>query len=307
MKRRFCWIFYYYYYYFNFNEFLYLFKNKNKKIVNRLFKRQSQNRLFKRRSQLFSELPVFNFFWIYARQRCGGGARLGLSTSGGARMRLSVSGGVRWGCWRAVMRDGVVGERWWRKAGVVQWVFLGCPGVGKGTYANRLCNLLGIPHIATGDLVHEELASSGPLSQQVSISRIHIWSLIFRTKVLWENFQDPNSIATGKFFCSVSTANWLGGQFEALGRCIALAWEIVSPRDDFTIFFLTDIKNALKLKNNNKKNSTEYNKKTLLQHVKNVVKMILQHFSVCCRMRCCRKCQTFNNFQFMLSSMLLNI
>ncbi|EXB84825.1 putative adenylate kinase 1 [Morus notabilis] len=50
----------------------------------------------------------------------------------------------------------------------VQWVFLGCPGVGKGTYASRLCNLLGVPHIATGDLVREELASSGPLSRQLS-------------------------------------------------------------------------------------------------------------------------------------------
>lgn len=49
----------------------------------------------------------------------------------------------------------------------VQWVFLGCPGVGKGTYASRLSHLLGVPHIATGDLVREELSSSGPLSQQV--------------------------------------------------------------------------------------------------------------------------------------------
>ncbi|XP_017985168.1 PREDICTED: probable adenylate kinase 6, chloroplastic isoform X1 [Theobroma cacao] len=49
----------------------------------------------------------------------------------------------------------------------VQWVFLGCPGVGKGTYASRLSNLLGVPHIATGDLVRDELASSGPLSSQV--------------------------------------------------------------------------------------------------------------------------------------------
>jgi adenylate kinase len=49
----------------------------------------------------------------------------------------------------------------------VQWVFLGCPGVGKGTYASRLSNLLGIPHIATGDLVRDELASSGSLSKKV--------------------------------------------------------------------------------------------------------------------------------------------
>lgn len=49
----------------------------------------------------------------------------------------------------------------------VQWVFLGCPGVGKGTYASRLSSLLGVPHIATGDLVREELNSSGPLASQV--------------------------------------------------------------------------------------------------------------------------------------------
>lgn len=49
-----------------------------------------------------------------------------------------------------------------------QWVFLGCPGVGKGTYASRLSKLLGVPHIATGDLVREELSSSGPLCNQLA-------------------------------------------------------------------------------------------------------------------------------------------
>ncbi|KAK4281433.1 hypothetical protein QN277_012927 [Acacia crassicarpa] len=51
--------------------------------------------------------------------------------------------------------------------GNIHWVFLGCPGVGKGTYASRLSTLIGVPHIATGDLVREELASSGPLSAQL--------------------------------------------------------------------------------------------------------------------------------------------
>ncbi|XP_073134509.1 adenylate kinase [Henckelia pumila] len=50
----------------------------------------------------------------------------------------------------------------------VQWVFLGCPGVGKGTYASRLSALLGVPHIATGDLVREELSSSGSLSKELA-------------------------------------------------------------------------------------------------------------------------------------------
>ncbi|KAM1782928.1 hypothetical protein ACFX11_041340 [Malus domestica] len=50
----------------------------------------------------------------------------------------------------------------------VQWVFLGCPGVGKGTYASRLCHLLGVPHIATGDLVRDELAASGLFALQLA-------------------------------------------------------------------------------------------------------------------------------------------
>ncbi|GAB4856753.1 hypothetical protein Ancab_014671 [Ancistrocladus abbreviatus] len=50
----------------------------------------------------------------------------------------------------------------------IQWVFLGCPGVGKGTYASRLSTFLGVPHIATGDLVRHELSSSGPLSKQLA-------------------------------------------------------------------------------------------------------------------------------------------
>lgn len=50
----------------------------------------------------------------------------------------------------------------------MQWVFLGCPGVGKGTYASRLSKLLAVPHIATGDLVRDELSSKGPLSSQLA-------------------------------------------------------------------------------------------------------------------------------------------
>ena len=36
------------------------------------------------------------------------------------------------------------------------------------TQTDELCNILGIPHIVTGDLVREELMSSGSLSAQLS-------------------------------------------------------------------------------------------------------------------------------------------
>lgn len=39
----------------------------------------------------------------------------------------------------------------------VNWVFLGAPGVGKGTYATRISKLMQIPHISAGDLVRDEI------------------------------------------------------------------------------------------------------------------------------------------------------
>lgn len=52
----------------------------------------------------------------------------------------------------------------------VQWVFLGCPGVGKGTYASRLAKLLHVPHIAMGDLVRREILNLTPMAEQVCFS-----------------------------------------------------------------------------------------------------------------------------------------
>ena len=49
----------------------------------------------------------------------------------------------------------------------VQWVFLGCPGVGKGTYASRLAKLLEVPHIAMGDLVRNEILQKTSMAEQV--------------------------------------------------------------------------------------------------------------------------------------------
>lgn len=50
----------------------------------------------------------------------------------------------------------------------VNWVFLGPPGVGKGTYASRASKAFGVPHIATGDLIRAEIKAGTALGQQVS-------------------------------------------------------------------------------------------------------------------------------------------
>lgn len=47
------------------------------------------------------------------------------------------------------------------------WVFLGPPGVGKGTYASRIADALGLAHISAGELVREEIKQQTDLGQQV--------------------------------------------------------------------------------------------------------------------------------------------
>lgn len=49
----------------------------------------------------------------------------------------------------------------------LRWVFLGPPGVGKGTYASRIAAALSVPHIAAGDLVRAEIKSGSTLGQQM--------------------------------------------------------------------------------------------------------------------------------------------
>jgi adenylate kinase len=49
----------------------------------------------------------------------------------------------------------------------VNWVFLGAPGVGKGTYATRISKLMQIPHISAGDLVRDEIKRGTALGAEM--------------------------------------------------------------------------------------------------------------------------------------------
>ncbi len=46
-------------------------------------------------------------------------------------------------------------------------VFIGPPGVGKGTYAKIFTSKYGIPHISTGDIFREEIAKGSELGKKV--------------------------------------------------------------------------------------------------------------------------------------------
>jgi len=49
----------------------------------------------------------------------------------------------------------------------MRMVFLGPPGVGKGTYAKAVSREFGVPHISTGDIFREEIARGSELGRRV--------------------------------------------------------------------------------------------------------------------------------------------
>lgn len=49
----------------------------------------------------------------------------------------------------------------------LNWIFQGPPGVGKGTYAKKAAVELGVPHIATGDLLRGEVAAGTELGREL--------------------------------------------------------------------------------------------------------------------------------------------
>jgi adenylate kinase len=47
------------------------------------------------------------------------------------------------------------------------YVFLGAPGVGKGTFASRIAKKLGIPAISTGDIIRGEIKAGSALGAEL--------------------------------------------------------------------------------------------------------------------------------------------
>eukprot|EP00736_Rhodelphis_marinus_P011262 Rmarinus@m.28067 len=47
-------------------------------------------------------------------------------------------------------------------------VFIGAPGVGKGTYGKRVCKMLNLVHCSTGDIIRDEIKAGTTLGNQIS-------------------------------------------------------------------------------------------------------------------------------------------
>lgn len=49
---------------------------------------------------------------------------------------------------------------------IMNFIFLGPPGSGKGTYSSKISTILGIAHISTGDLLREEIKAQTTLGKK---------------------------------------------------------------------------------------------------------------------------------------------
>eukprot|EP00897_Mesotaenium_endlicherianum_P002328 jgi/Mesen1/2122/ME000152S01208 len=76
--------------------------------------------------------------------------------------RLDSDVAVEREAWQAALPD------LFAQSGRTQLVFLGCPGVGKGTYASRVAKVLEVPHISMGDLVRSEIKAQSTIGKQVA-------------------------------------------------------------------------------------------------------------------------------------------
>ena len=65
----------------------------------------------------------------------------------------------------------------------VKWkqvLFLGAPGVGKGTYARRVAPILGFGHVSPGDLLRQSVASNPELSQYLAKGTLVPEAVVFK-------------------------------------------------------------------------------------------------------------------------------
>ncbi|MGP8071775.1 MAG: adenylate kinase [Thermoplasmata archaeon] len=74
-------------------------------------------------------------------------------------------------------------------------IFLGPPGVGKGTQASEVSRELGVPHLSTGDLLRAAVAAKTPLGRQaeghMAAGRLVPDDLVF--EMLKERLAEPDA------------------------------------------------------------------------------------------------------------------
>lgn len=104
-------------------------------------------------------------------------------------------------------------------------VLLGAPGAGKGTLAAELKGKLAIPHVSTGDLLREVIASGSALGKEIN-GYVSTGALVpdevigKMMKELLQSDKCLNGVLLDGFPRTVPQADMLGAILQSLGRSI---------------------------------------------------------------------------------------
>ena len=116
-------------------------------------------------------------------------------------------------------------------------IFLGAPGVGKGTQAKRVMDKLGVPQISTGDILRAQLAEGTPLGLKAK-SFMEKGELVPDDVIIGmirDRFQEPDTekgfILDG-FPRSIGQAEALDGLLDEMNRPLDAVIDIEVPEED---------------------------------------------------------------------------
>jgi adenylate kinase len=115
-------------------------------------------------------------------------------------------------------------------------VILGPPGAGKGTQAARISEELGIPHVATGDLIRDEIAAGTPFGQKVQSYNdqgqlVPDDIIIDRVRRRLADDDTKNGFVLDGFPRTLAQAEALKATLDELDRSIAVVLHFLLPED----------------------------------------------------------------------------
>ena len=115
-------------------------------------------------------------------------------------------------------------------------VILGPPGAGKGTQAARISEEIGIPHIATGDLIRDEIAAGTPFGKQVQSYNeqgelVPDDIIIERVRRRLAESDTENGFVLDGFPRTLAQAEALDATLDGLGRSIGVVLHFQLPED----------------------------------------------------------------------------
>ena len=116
-------------------------------------------------------------------------------------------------------------------------VFLGAPGVGKGTQADLVAKKFGWPKISTGDILREAVRNETPLGLQakVCMDQGELVSDDIVVGIVRDKLAEPacaNGFLLDGFPRTVNQAEELTKALEAQGRALDLVINVVVPREE---------------------------------------------------------------------------